>query len=43
MAAAAVMTAIGTLTKRHQRQEANSVSTPPRISPMAAPPPAMAP
>ena len=42
-AANAVAIAIGTLTPRHQRQDAYSVSTPPRIRPMAAPPPAIAP
>ncbi len=39
----AATAAIGTLTSRHQRHEAYSVSTPPRISPMAAPPPEIAP
>ena len=37
------MSAIGTLTPRHQRQEAYSVRTPPRTSPIAAPPPEIAP
>ena len=36
-------TAIGTLMYRHQRHEAYSVSAPPRIRPIAAPAPAMAP
>jgi hypothetical protein len=35
--------AIGTLMSRHQRQDAYSVSVPPRIKPIAAPPPEMAP
>ena len=42
-AASAAPIAIGTLTPRHQRHEAYSVSTPPRIRPMAAPPPEIAP
>ena len=42
-AAAATMMAKGTLTPRHQRQEAYSVSTPPTINPIAAPPPESAP
>ena len=37
------MTAIGTLTPKHQRHEKNSVSVPPTINPMAAPPPEIAP
>ena len=43
IAAAATISATGTFTPRHQRQEAYSVSTPPTISPIAAPPPASAP
>jgi hypothetical protein len=35
--------AIGTLISRHQRHDAYSVSVPPRIKPIAAPPPEMAP
>ena len=35
--------AIGVFTPRHQRHEKNSVKAPPRISPMAAPPPEIAP
>ena len=35
--------AIGTLTPKHQRQEKYSVRVPPRISPIAAPPPEIAP
>ena len=34
---------MGTLTNRHHLHEAYSVSTPPMISPMAAPPPEMPP
>ena len=37
------MSAIGVLTPRHQRQEAYSVRTPPTTSPIAAPPPEIAP
>ncbi len=37
------ISAIGTLTPKHQRQEKNSVSDPPRIKPIAAPPPEIAP
>src|SRR4029453_4206990 len=37
------MSAIGVLTPRHQRHEAYSVRTPPTTSPIAAPPPEIAP
>ena len=37
------ITAIGTLTPKHQRHEKYSVSVPPRIRPIAAPPPEIAP
>ena len=40
---ATAMTATGTLTQKHQRQSAYSVSTPPSSSPTAEPPPAIAP
>ena len=35
--------AIGVLTPRHQRHEKYSVKAPPRINPIAAPPPEIAP
>ena len=43
MARIAAMIAIGVFTPRHQRHEKNSVSVPPTISPIAAPPPEIAP
>jgi len=43
MARSAAITAIGTLTPKHQRHEKYSVSVPPRIKPIAAPPPEIAP
>ena len=42
-ATSTVGSAISTLTYRHQRQDSVCVSTPPRISPTDAPPPAIAP
>ena len=39
----AAIIAIGVFTPKHQRQEKNSVSVPPRIKPIAAPPPEIAP
>ena len=35
--------AIGVLTPKHQRHEKNSVSAPPKMRPIAAPPPEIAP
>ncbi len=43
LAAMAAGTAIGMLTKKHQRHDRYWVRKPPSSSPMAAPPPAMAP
>ena len=37
------MIAIGVLTPKHQRHDVYSVSTPPKIKPIAAPPPEIAP
>ena len=42
-ASSAARIAMGVLTARHQRHEKYSVSTPPSNSPIAAPPPEMAP
>ena len=39
----AAIIAIGVLTPKHHRHEKNSVNVPPKIKPIAAPPPEMAP